>query len=257
MSLLLCGFVSYLYHPGGQYIWIELRCSWERRMAGAKRPFRIIGLADLHDCIGMLNRLQGIDADLIAFCGDLHNGGSRETALPTALALAGIGPPVIIVPGNMDHKDIVPELWREAGFKMLHCSSLMVEEIGFIGLGGMVARDARRLGHPARYYHGDEEVYPILAQCYQEIAGARFKIILSHQPPRGVQDTLYNGESSGSLGLRRFLEDFQPHLLLCGHIHEARGESLVGGCRVVNVGELRQGFAVIVEIGDEISVQWV
>ena len=226
-------------------------------MAISKRPLRIIALADLHDCSGRLERLRTVDADLIAFCGDLHNGGSRETALPTALALARIGPPVLIVPGNMDHKDFVPDLWNVAGFKMLHGSSLMCGEIGFIGLGGMVARDPRRPGHPARYYHGDEEVYPILARCHQEIAGATFKIILSHQPPRGAQDTLYSGESSGSTGLCRFLEDFQPDLLLCGHIHEARGESLVGKCRVVNVGEMRQGFAVMVEIGDEISVQWI
>ncbi|MDD1723403.1 MAG: metallophosphoesterase, partial [Methanothrix sp.] len=88
-------------------------------MAGVTRPLRIIALADLHDCRAMLDRLQGIDADLIAFCGDLHNGGSRETALPAALALARMGPPVIIVPGNMDHRDFVPHLWKEAGLLML------------------------------------------------------------------------------------------------------------------------------------------
>ena len=226
-------------------------------MAISKRPLRIIALADLHDCSGRLERLRTVDADLIAFCGDLHNGGSRKTALPTALALARIGFPVIIVPGNMDHKDFVPDLWKETGFKMLHGSSLMWGKIGFIGLGGMVPRDPSRLGDPARYYHRDEEVYTIMAQCHREIAGAKTRIVLSHQPPRGAQDTLYNGESSGSIGLRRFLEDFQPHLLLCGHIHESRGESFIGSCRVVNVGEMRQGFAVLVEIGDEISVNWI
>jgi Icc-related predicted phosphoesterase len=226
-------------------------------MADFKRPFRIIALADLHDCRAMLDRLQGIDADLIAFCGDLHNGGSRETALPAALALARMGPPVIIVPGNMDHKDFVPHLWKEAGLLMLHGSSLLRGDVGFIGLGGMIARDPRRLDDPARYYHGPEEVYPILARCHQKIARAKTRIILSHQPPRGAQDTLYSGESSGSLGLRRFLEDFEPHLLLCGHIHEARGESMVGSCRVVNVGEMRRGFAVLVEIADGISVHWI
>ena len=140
---------------------------------------------------------------------------------------------------------------------MLHGSSLLRGDVGFIGMGGMIARDPRRLGDPARYYHGPEEVYPILARCHQKIARAKTRIILSHQPPRGAQDTLYSGESSGSTGLRRFLEDFEPHLLLCGHIHEARGESMVGSCRVVNVGEMRRGFAVLVEIADEISVHWI
>ena len=49
----------------------------------------------------------------------------------------------------------------------------------------------------------------------------------------------------------------QPHLLLCGHIHEARGESSIGSCRVVNVGELRRGFGALIEIGEEISVEWI
>ncbi|MFZ3149696.1 MAG: hypothetical protein WA137_11740, partial [Methanothrix sp.] len=60
-------------------------------MAGIKKPFRILGLADLHDRIEMLDSLKDIDADLIVFCGDLHNAGSRETARPVAFALANLG----------------------------------------------------------------------------------------------------------------------------------------------------------------------
>jgi len=92
-------------------------------MADAKKTFWILGLADLHDRIDMLDRLKGIDADLIVFCGDLHNAGDLQTARPAALALAGLGPPVIIVPGNMDHRDVVHELWDEAGLRMIHRSS--------------------------------------------------------------------------------------------------------------------------------------
>jgi uncharacterized protein len=233
------------------------------KMTGAKGSFRILGLADLHDCLEMLGRLKGIDADLIVFCGDLHNGGSRETARPAAVALAGLGPPVIIVPGNTDHRDFVSGLWEEAGLKLLHRSSCRltcpVGEIGFLGMGGMIARDPRRLGDPARYYHRDEEVYEELARSYLDLSGAGVKtrIVVVHQPPRGAQDTLYNGESSGSISLRRFVEDHQPDLLLCGHIHEARGESFIGSTRIVNVGELRQGHAVLAEIGEEIRVQWI
>jgi Icc-related predicted phosphoesterase len=71
-------------------------------MAGAKGSFRILGLADLHDRIEMLDRLKEIDADLIVFCGDLHNASGMETARPAAFALAGLGPPVLIVPGCQD-----------------------------------------------------------------------------------------------------------------------------------------------------------
>jgi hypothetical protein len=226
-------------------------------MARAKKTLRILGLADLHDRIDMLDRLKGIDADLIVFCGDLHNGGNREKARPAALALAGLGLPVLIVPGNMDHRDVVPDLWDEAGLRMIHRSSFCLGDIGFLGMGGMVAKDPRRLGDPARYYHHDIEVYETLATAYQDIIDARIKVIIVHQPPRGAQDTLYNGESSGSVSLRRFVEEYQPALLLCGHIHEARGVGFIGTTSIVNVGELRQGCATLIEIGDEIAVNWI
>jgi Icc-related predicted phosphoesterase len=226
-------------------------------MVGAKKPLRILGLADLHDRIDMLDRLRGIGADLIVFCGDLHNASSKTGARPAAFALAGLGLPVLIVPGNMDHRDVAPDLWDEAGLRMLHRSSFCFDDLGFLGMGGMVAKDPRRLGDPARYYNNDIEVYEILAAVYQNIIDARIKIVVVHQPPRGAQDTLYNGESSGSTGLRRFVEEYQPDLLLCGHIHEARGVGFIGVTRIVNVGELRQGFAVLIEIGDKITVNWV
>ncbi|MFZ2472683.1 MAG: metallophosphoesterase [Methanothrix sp.] len=89
------------------------------------------------------------------------------------------------------------------------------------------------------------------------ISDARIKIAVVHQPPRGAQDTLYNGESSGSASLRRFVEEYQPDLLLCGHIHEARGEGFIGSTRIVNVGELRQRFAALIEITDRTTVNWI
>ena len=221
------------------------------------KPLRILGLADLHDHIERLDELEGVDADLIVFCGDLHNGSNRDEAMPVAAALACLGLPILIVPGNMDHKDVVPGLWSEAGFIMLHRSYFLHGDYGFIGLGGMVARDPRRLGDPARYYHRDEEVYGTLAEAYRQISAARCKIVVVHQPPRGAQDTLYNGESSGSVCLRRFVEEYQPDLLLCGHIHEDRGEGNIGSTRIVNVGELRRGFGALIDLGETIRVHWI
>ncbi len=218
---------------------------------------RILGLADLHDCPERLEALKDIKCDLIAFCGDLHNGSSKERARPAAMALACLGPPVLIVPGNMDHRDVIPELWRGAGLIMLDKSSFRFKEHGFLGLGGMIARDPRRLGDPNRYYHRDEEVYSLLEKAYQEVLDARRKIVIVHQPPHGARDLLYNGERSGSTELRRFIEDYQPDLVLCGHIHEDRGDCRIGSTLVVNVGELRRGFGAVVDLDDKITVEWI
>ncbi len=219
---------------------------------GEKGFLRILALADLHDCLEMLERLRCkvscINPHLIVFCGDLHNASNRMAARPVALALAGLGLPVLAVPGNMDHRDAVPDLWQEAGLIMLNRACYHYGSAAFLGMGGMVARDLHRLSDPARFYHRDEDVYRELSALYPQAAGAKCRIIVVHQPPRGVQDTLYNGESSGSFSLRRFIEEVQPDLLLCGHIHEARGAGYIGRTKVVNVGELRKGFGAIVEI---------
>ncbi|MFB3765006.1 MAG: metallophosphoesterase [Methanotrichaceae archaeon] len=217
---------------------------------------KILGIADLHDRAEMLGSLK-TNVDLIACCGDLHNGSGPERALPVAEALARLSPTVLIVPGNMDHKDVVPQIWRDATLEMIHRSSFVFEDCGFIGMGGIVPSNPRRLGDPARYYHSNEEIHESLAALYEKIAGLKRKIVLTHQPPHGARDKLYNGEISGSLGLRRFIEEFQPDLLMCGHIHEDRGEAAIGKTKIINVGELRRGYAALVEIDEDIGVKWI
>ncbi len=220
---------------------------------------RILGLADLHDRSEMLSLLAKADADIIAFCGDLHNASSPLQARPAAEALARVGPPVLIVPGNMDHRDVVPDLWREAGFKMMHGSSLRCGNYGFLGMGGMVVHDPKRLRDPARYYHREEEIYDSLSSAHREVSNSRMVIVLTHQPPRCSRDTIYTGERTGSVGLRHFVEEYQPDLLLCGHIHEDRGEAEIGRTRIINVGEMRRGYAALIELNDDdgIRVEWM
>lgn len=218
---------------------------------------RILGMADLHDRSEMLDLLKDVDADIIAFCGDLHNASAPDQARPVAGALARIGPPVLIVPGNMDHRDVVPGLWKDAGLRMIHGASIRCKGYGFLGLGGMVMRDPKRLGNPGRYYHREEDVYDLLSRAYRDASDVKSVIVITHQPPRGSRDTIYTGERTGSLGMRRFVEEHQPQLLLCGHIHEDRGEALIGRTRIINVGELRRGHAALIDLNDDVRVKWI
>jgi Icc-related predicted phosphoesterase len=218
---------------------------------------RILGMADLHDRAEMLSRVNDIQADLIAFCGDLHNGSSAAEARPAAKALAGLGLPVLIVPGNMDHRNVVPEIWKSVGFRMMHCASFQSGKYGFLGMGGMTVKSPQRLADPARYYHEDEDVYRTLTKICKEISSSAHQIVMVHQPPRNSRDKIYSGEHTGCISLRRFIEEIQPDLLLCGHIHEDWGEDRIGRTIVVNVGEMRRGYAALIELNDKIKVQWM
>lgn len=230
------------------------------------RALKILAFADLHGRVDRFRslKLEPGDADLIVVCGDLHDGGGEEEARRMVEALSAFASasasasasdlPVLIVPGNMDPRLFATRLWEEAGFISLHRRAYCHGDCGFIGMGGIVAREGRNPDNPARQYHRDEDVYESLSRAYEEISGARRKIVVTHQPPFGFLDTLYNGEPSGSVSLRRFLEEHQPDLLLCGHIHEARGEARLGRTLGVNVGELRCGYSALVELNDDISV---
>jgi Icc-related predicted phosphoesterase len=221
------------------------------------RPIRILGMADLHGHAERLSGLEDLGADLIAFCGDLHNGGTPEEAMPVAEALASLGPPVLIVPGNMDPKGFVLDLWGDAGLKVMHCRSCQYGEIGFVGFGGMAISDPARINDPNRFYLPMEDAYESLTATSGEISGSSCRVVLSHQPPRGACDVVYSGESVGCLSLRRYVDDFCPDLLICGHIHENRGRAEIGKTTVVNVGELRQGYAALIELNRRIKVEWI
>jgi Icc-related predicted phosphoesterase len=192
---------------------------------------------------------------MIIVCGDLHNRGSSAEIRSVVEALAGLGPRVLIVPGNMDPAFSI-SLWEEAGFISLHRRAVCLDEVGFAGMGGMALRREPRPDDDLRFYHQDEEVYRVLGRCHEDIGGPGRKVVVTHQPPFGVLDTLYSGQPSGCRSLRRFLEDYQPDLLLCGHIHEARGEARLGRTVIVNVGELRNGYRAMIDLDGEISIEW-
>ncbi len=61
-------------------------------------------------------------------------------------------------------------------------------------------------------------------------------IVLSHAPPYGFVDKVYSGEHVGSKVLLKAIKKHQPKLVLCGHIHEAKGKAKIGKTQVINLG---------------------
>jgi uncharacterized protein len=181
-------------------------------------------------------------------CGDLHDGGSEREAIPVIEALGDMGPSILIVPGNMDPRGFAGRLWENAGFLVLHKRSLEVMGTGFAGLGCVAALDPRRWGDERRCYHSDEEVYRSIKEGFEKISTFGRRVIVTHQPPRGILDRAFDGKATGSMGLRKFIEEFQPDLLFCAHIHEARGEARLGRTMAINPGEMRKGLFALVDL---------
>jgi uncharacterized protein len=60
-------------------------------------------------------------------------------------------------------------------------------------------------------------------------------IIVSHAPPYGYLDKTIVGPR-GSKILLRIIKKYKPKLVLCGHIHEAKGKTRIGKTDVYNLG---------------------
>jgi Icc-related predicted phosphoesterase len=79
---------------------------------------------------------------------------------------------------------------------------------------------------------------------------------LSHAPPRdGKLDRTFFGKHVGSTALKQFIDERQPDVVICGHIHEGRGKLTMGRTAIVNCGYGARRYYVLVEIDGEIHIE--
>ena len=67
-----------------------------------------------------------------------------------------------------------------------------------------------------------------------KLSADRNTIVVAHTPPLGAGDILYNGSHCGSRSVREWIEEVQPKLWLCGHIHEDNSAIWIGDTLVLN-----------------------
>ena len=68
-------------------------------------------------------------------------------------------------------------------------------------------------------------------------------ILVSHGPPFGYCDKVLEGMNVGSETLLNRINDILPTMVICGHIHEARGEAITAwGHKIINVASVDRGY---------------
>lgn len=126
------------------------------------------------------------------------------------LDIAGI--PYQVIPGNYD-----PILAPLFGGKDKHRRSGFLGEATTFGYGGADAYPRHilelvSLGQIVGFSH---------EELYEGLVFTKPDIVVMHNPPYGMCDTMFNGEHVGSKAATRYISDASPKLVLCGHIHEA------------------------------------
>ena len=85
----------------------------------------------------------------------------------------------------------------------------------------------------------EEEAHRLLQNCPKNA------VLISHTPPHGCADLQKDGTHEGSRAIRDAIDEKQPILSLCGHIHFSWGASgKIGQSPVYNLGPSINWFEI-------------
>lgn len=197
---------------------------------------RILAFSDLHRDLEQAATLTEMskEADVVIGAGDfasIHEGLGE-----TIDALSGIETPTILVPGNNETLDALRDAtasWPAA--TVLHGGGTEIGGRSFYGLGGGIPVTPWDWSFDVE----ETEAEAMLADLPE---GA---VLVVHSPPKGHCDEAGSGMSLGSRSILAAIESKQPVLAVCGHIHEAWGEtSKVGDTEIANLGPKGTWFEI-------------
>jgi Icc-related predicted phosphoesterase len=210
----------------------------------------VLAFSDIH---GAYDRVEQVlttfgtfDAVLVA--GDLTTAGSAHEARNAIRAMAAPGKPVMAVAGNMDPDPVEAEL-LSLGVS-INASGRVIGDVGFFGVSAAPVSTLRTPNEIT-----EEEIFRRAELGWLEVAGCRRKVFVPHAPPAGTAlDRLRDGRHVGSTAVREFILHRAPALVVCGHIHEARGTDRIGSTEIVNCGPAGRGFYAVIELADTTHV---
>lgn len=182
------------------------------------------------------------DVDVILIAGDITHFSGAEEAERVLSPLLTLEIPLLAVMGNCDGRDVLDFL-EERGVSV-HDKRVEIKGVGVVGFGGSNITPFSTI-----WEFSDDVIYSSLIRNYRQ-----GDIVLTHAPPYGTKlDKTHSGIHAGSMGLRKFIEEKQPKLCICGHIHEGRGVEKIGNTIVVNPGPLARGYYAVIE-GDSVEL---
>ena len=198
---------------------------------------KILAVGDIHSDVNLVKRLaekaEKENVDLVILAGDLTF--FEQTVKNLIGPFLKVKKQVLIIPGNHESVatvDFLAEMYSNA--KNIHGYSFIKNNVGIFGAGGAdIGINQIK----------DSEIFELLEKGNERVRGLNKKIMVTHIHPRGSKSE-FSG-FKGSKAVRRAIEEFQPDIAICAHIHEASGiEEKIGKTRLINVSK----FPAIFEI---------
>jgi Icc-related predicted phosphoesterase len=190
---------------------------------------KLLAFSDLHRDINAARTIvdASANADVVIGAGDF---ATRSFGLhDTFDVLVHCQAPLILVHGNHDDAGELARLCQsQPDIHYLHGQSANIAGTLFFGFGGDTHPDG---GTSKNHSISEAEAAHLLAPCPSNA------ILVTHTPPYGTADLYKDGTHGGSTAVRDAITSKQPHLTLCGHIHNAWGtEGNIGAAKICNLG---------------------
>ena len=188
---------------------------------------RVLAFSDVHGDQSLIDKIKQTsrDCDLVLCCGDITPAHGKT--IDAGRRIGKLGARVLAVPGNFELPNDMSILCKELGWTDLHGKSFEIQGVMFAGCGG---GNAGPFNTP--YELSEHEFKELL----DKLDTSKRFVFASHCPPKGFVDEPRQGLHVGSEAIRYFVEEKQPILQFCGHIHESGGKGVdIGKTRVINV----------------------
>jgi Icc-related predicted phosphoesterase len=210
---------------------------------------KILAFTDIHGSYKKVDEtLAKVSADVIVIGGDITTAGTSAQASSAIEGWERFGRPLVAVAGNMDSPEIDAVL--ESAGVSVNGRGVKIGDVGFFGVS---ASPFSPLHTP--YEISEEETAQRIEAGYRAVRDSKVRVFVPHAPPHGTKvDKVFMGTHVGSKSVRDFIERKQPDVVICGHIHEARGQDVIGKTRIVNCGPAGKGYYAVIEIGDHILI---
>ncbi len=191
---------------------------------------KILALSDAHGDKALMKKMADLGAkekvDLVLLAGDLVGPNREVDGLVGPFKAKGLE--VGILPGNHEGLAEIGFMVDKYGAKNMHGYVWRKGDVGIFGCG---------YGDIGIHQLSEEDFFNTLKQAHEALGKVKTKIMVTHvQPSESILGLHQPGW--GSTGVRKAVEEFQPNLHICGHVHETEGiEDKIGKTRIINVGK--------------------
>jgi uncharacterized protein len=208
---------------------------------------RIIAVTDIHGEYSIVEDILRLELpDLLLIGGDLTTFGSVEEATKMIAELKHLVGGILAVAGNMDSVGHDAELLRIG--VSINARGEKFRNVGFFGVSSAPISPLK-----TPYEITEMEIRERILCGYKDVIDAPQKVLVSHAPPYGTRlDIIWSGAHVGSKSVREFIGEEEPDLVICGHIHEAKGIDKIKRTKIVNCGSAAHGNYAFIEIIEDI-----